>query len=74
MIVSSLLFASLHALNTVDYFSGRFTFAWGFGLTNLFTGLLYGFLRETTGSLLAPIVAHTLLDVLIIIPVIISRP
>lgn len=68
LIMSSLLFGFLHALNSVDYFEGRFTFAWGFGVANVFTGLLYGCLRETTGSVLAPAVTHVTLDVLVIIP------
>src|SRR6185295_1399554 len=68
LVVSSLLFGFLHALNSVDYFEGRFTFAWGFGVANVFTGLLYGCLREMTGSVVAPIVTHATLDVLVIIP------
>ena len=68
LIVSSVLFGFLHALNSVDYFGGRFTFAWGFGIANVFTGLLYGCLRETTGSVVAPVVTHATLDVLVIIP------
>ena len=68
LVISSLLFGFLHALNSVDYFGGRFTFAWGFGVASVFTGLLYGCLREATGSVVAPIVTHAALDVLVIIP------
>jgi membrane protease YdiL (CAAX protease family) len=74
LLVSSLLFGFLHALNSVDYFQGRFTFAWGFGIANIFTGLLYGCLRETTGGILAPVVTHATLDVLVIIPGLIAGP
>ena len=35
LIVSSLLFGFIHALNTVDYFSGRFEFAWLWWCMNL---------------------------------------
>ena len=38
LLVSSILFGFLHPLNSVDYFHGRFTFAWGFALTALGTG------------------------------------
>jgi uncharacterized protein len=42
LIVSSLLFGFIHALNTVDYFSGRFEFAWLWWGTNFVTGLFFG--------------------------------
>ncbi len=72
LLVSSVLFGFLHALNTVDYFHGRFTFAWGFGLSALSTGLLFGSLRETTGSIVAGAVTHSVLDVLARVPALIS--
>lgn len=62
--VSSLLFGLLHALNAVDYFAGRFTFAWWYGVQSLFIGLFYGFLRKKTGSILAGGTTHGLTDVL----------
>ena len=72
LLVSSLLFGFLHTLNSVDYFEGRFTFAWGFGLAALGTGLLFGCLREITGSVLAGIVTHSVLDVLARVPTLMS--
>jgi membrane protease YdiL (CAAX protease family) len=72
LVVSSILFGFLHALNSVDYFQGRFTFAWGFGIANICTGLLYGFLRESSGSVVAPVLTHATLDVLVIVPGLIS--
>src|SRR5262249_39610697 len=42
LLVSSVLFGFLHALNSVDYFQGRFTFAWGFGVATIPMGVLYG--------------------------------
>ena len=74
LLVSSLLFGFLHALNSVDYFDRRFTFAWGFGVANVGTGLIYGCLRESTGSVVAGAVTHAILDVLVIIPGLISAP
>lgn len=68
LIASSLLFGFLHALNTVDYFNGRFDFAWGYGIQSVFAGLYYGVLRERTGSVLAGAVTHGTVDVLARIP------
>ncbi len=72
LVVSSLLFGFLHTLNSVDYFHGRFTFAWGFGVATVGVGLIFGCLRESTGSVVAGIVAHSVLDVLARIPTLIS--
>jgi len=58
----------------VDYFDGRFTFAWGFGVASACTGLLFGCLRESTGSVVAGAITHAILDVLVIIPGLISAP
>ena len=68
LLVSTVLFGFLHTLNTVDYFLGRFTFAWGFGVATLGTGLLFACLREATGSILAGVVTHGILDVLASVP------
>lgn len=62
LIVSSLLFGLIHALNSVDYFAGRYHFAWWSGLSAIFAGLFFGCLREKTGSILAGGVAHGLDD------------
>jgi membrane protease YdiL (CAAX protease family) len=68
LLLSSVLFGFLHALNSVDYFHGQFTFAWGFGIATFCMGLLYGCLRESTGSIVAGVVTHSILDVLVIVP------
>jgi len=68
LLVSSLLFGFIHALNTVDYFSGRYDFAWLWWGTNFFTGLFFGCLREKTGSVLPGAIVHGLQDVLAEIP------
>jgi uncharacterized protein len=68
LIISSLLFGFIHALNTVDYFSNRFEFAWLWMLPNFTAGLFFGVLRQRTGSILAGSVTHGLLDVLAQIP------
>ena len=61
-----MLFAFIHALNPVNYFSGSYDFAWGHGLVAL--TIHYGFMREMTGSVLPCIVFHGLLNVAAIVP------
>ena len=68
LVVSSLLFGFIHALNTVDYFSGRFEFAWLWWGTNFCAGLFFGCLREGTGSVLPGVVVHSVQDVLAEVP------
>jgi membrane protease YdiL (CAAX protease family) len=68
ILVSSLLFGLIHALNTVDYFSGRWDFGWWYGLQNVFEGLVYGYLRARTGSVWAGAVAHGLQDTYVMVP------
>jgi hypothetical protein len=73
LIVSSLLFGLLHALNTVDYFHGNYEFAWWYGLQNCFVGLFYGCLREKTESVVAGGVTHGLVNVLARVAMVISK-
>jgi membrane protease YdiL (CAAX protease family) len=68
LLVSAALFGFIHALNTVDYFAGRFTFSWGWGLANFVTGLFFGCMRARTGSVLPCAIAHGLGDVLQSVP------
>lgn len=64
LIVSSLLFGLVHALNTVDYFRGQYHFNWPSGLFNAFAGVAFAVLREKTGSIFPGAIAHSLGDVL----------
>jgi membrane protease YdiL (CAAX protease family) len=68
LIVSSLLFGFIHVLNTVDYFNGRWDFAWWWWLPAFVSGLFYGCLRESTNSIVAGSVHHGLTDVLARVP------
>jgi hypothetical protein len=68
LIVSSVLFGFIHVLNTVDYFNGRYDFAWLWWLPIMAAGLFFGFLREKTKSVLAGAVYHGLTDLLASIP------
>lgn len=62
LIVTSLLFGLLHAFNTYDPEIGFASLSWGWALFTTFGGLFFGILREKTGSLLAPGIAHGLPD------------
>ena len=68
LIVSSLLFGFIHVLNTVDYFGGRYEFAWLWFFSAFCFGMFYGVLREKTGSVLPGAILHGLEDVLGRIP------
>jgi membrane protease YdiL (CAAX protease family) len=72
LIVSALLFGFIHVLNTVDYFTGRWDFAWWWGLPNFVSGLFYGCLRQKTGSIVAGGVHHGLADVMASVPALLS--
>jgi len=58
VLVSSLLFGFIHALNTVDYFHGRFDFGWSYGSEAFAEGILYGGIRAKTGSVLPGAITH----------------
>lgn len=60
LIFTAIIFGLLHAFNTVDYFGGRYAFAWGWACSTMMTGLLFGLLREATGSVAPGILAHFL--------------
>lgn len=62
LIVTSLLFGFFHAFNTYDPTIGLASLSWGWALFTTFGGLFFGILREKTGSLLAPGIAHGLPD------------
>ena len=68
LIVSSLLFGFVHVLNTVDYFHGRWDFAWAWGAMNVCAGLFFGVMREKSGSVLPGAIAHGLSGVLQRVP------
>ncbi|MBV9865691.1 MAG: CPBP family intramembrane metalloprotease [Abitibacteriaceae bacterium] len=68
LLVSSLLFGFVHALNTVDYFHGQFAFGWWHGIQSFFVGLFYGLIRAKTGSVLPGAIMHGLSDAFARIP------
>ncbi len=62
LIVASLLFGLFHAANTYDPAVGISSLAWGWALYTFVGGLFFGVIREKTGTLLAPGIAHGLPD------------
>jgi len=62
LIIASLLFGLQHALNTYKPAVGFSSLAWGWALSTFVGGLMFGAIREKTGTLLAPGIAHGLPD------------
>lgn len=54
------IFALTHMLNTANIWLGDFNLAWWWGSFTFVGGLLFGLLREKTGSIVAPGVLHGL--------------
>jgi membrane protease YdiL (CAAX protease family) len=64
LFVSAILFGFVHALNTVDYYHGRFDFGWWFGAQSVATGIFFGLLRARLSSVWPAAVVHGLGDTL----------
>jgi membrane protease YdiL (CAAX protease family) len=62
LIVASLLFGLWHADNTYNPAIGLSSLSWGWALSSFAAGLFFGAIRERTGSLVAPGLAHGLPD------------
>jgi len=62
LIIASLLFGLLHTFNSYDATIGFSSLGWGSALSSFVAGLFFGVLREKTGTLLAPGIAHGLAD------------
>ena len=64
MIIASLLFGLNHALNTYDPAIGFSSLAWSWAVGAFAASLFFGVVRVETGTLVAPGLAHGLLDAL----------
>ncbi len=62
LFITSLLFGFFHAFNTYDPAIGLASLSWGWALSSSMAGLFFGMLREKTGTLVAPGIAHGLPD------------
>lgn len=59
LVISSILFGFVHVLNQ-NPTTNQIGWYWGWGIWTMCAGLFYGFLREKTGGVLAPFLAHGL--------------
>ncbi|RPI52643.1 MAG: CPBP family intramembrane metalloprotease, partial [Chloroflexi bacterium] len=62
LVIASLLFGLLHAFNSFRPALGFSSLGWGSAIASFVAGLFFGVLREKTGTLVAPGIAHGLLD------------
>lgn len=60
LFITAALFAVTHVLNPADLYAGHFEFAWWWGTFTFVGGVLFGLLREKTGSVVAPGIVHGL--------------
>lgn len=59
VIITSLLFGLFHVLNLPSLYAGEVDLNW-WAFTSFFWGLIFGFVREKTGSVVAPAILHGL--------------
>jgi len=62
VVVASVLFGVMHVLNLGSLVGGDWQLEWWWGLWTFFSGLVYGLVREKTGSIVAPTILHGLPD------------
>jgi membrane protease YdiL (CAAX protease family) len=63
LVASALLFGAWHVVAPFAL-RGTFDLAWSHGLWTFGAGLLFGFVREKTGGIVAPALLHGVLNVL----------
>jgi len=68
LLITAALFGVLHIMNPFNPFMGKFELDLLWGIDSFFAGLLFGFLREKTGTVLSASVGHGLLDLGQVIP------
>jgi uncharacterized protein len=65
IVLTSLLFGLLHIMNGLDYHTGQFIPQWWWGLWTFFGGFVFSYLRQKTGSIIAPGLVHGLPQALV---------
>ncbi|MCX7790480.1 MAG: CPBP family intramembrane metalloprotease [Chloroflexaceae bacterium] len=58
--IAAVLFGVMHVLNLGGLVSGAWALQWWWGMWTLVAGLVLGFIREKSGSIIAPAIAHGL--------------
>lgn len=62
VLIAAVLFGIWHILNPFNPFIGQFDLMWQWGLWTFFLGLILGFVREKTGSVLGPAILHGVIN------------
>lgn len=60
VVTTSVLFGLMHVLNLASLIRGDWQLSWPWGFWTFFGGLTAGFVREKTGSIVAPTILHGL--------------
>lgn len=60
LIIASFMFGLMHVLNVGSLINGHWEFEPWWGVGTVFSGLVLGFVREKTGSIVAPAILHGL--------------
>ena len=60
LLIASLLFGSIHVFNPARPYEGHWELSWAWGARASLGGLLYGYLRELTGSIWTATIVHSL--------------
>jgi membrane protease YdiL (CAAX protease family) len=68
LLITSVLFGVLHLLNPFNPLQGQYALAIWSGISSTFGGFLFGFIKEKTGDVLAPSIAHGLVDLGQVVP------
>jgi membrane protease YdiL (CAAX protease family) len=68
LLISATLFGVLHMLNPFNPFTGSYDLAMWWAVTSGVSGLLFGFVREKTGTVVSASLAHGLIDLGQVIP------
>jgi membrane protease YdiL (CAAX protease family) len=58
LVIASFLFGFVHIFNRVDFIDGRYDLQWSWGIGAFLAGIMFGCLREKTGSILSGAVLH----------------
>jgi membrane protease YdiL (CAAX protease family) len=68
LLITSMLFGVLHLLNPFNPLQVQYGLAIWSGISSMVAGFLFGFIREKTGNVLAPSIAHGLVDLGQVVP------
>ena len=68
LLITSILFGVLHLLNPFNPLQVQYGLAIWSGISSMVAGFLFGFIREKTGNVLAPSIAHGLVDLGQVVP------